>query len=123
MPQHQVSHNETYTDSLIRKFEEVNEHFDNTINGMYLFSLTTDISTNETFTYHKAMKEKDRMKFIQAMENEVYDHESRNHWSIVGSTLPDNAKPIKATWSFERKRRPDGTLLKHKARLFVHGGV
>ena len=67
MPQHQVSHNETYTDSLIRQFEEVNEHFDNAINGMHLFSLTTDISTNETFTYHTAMKEKDRMQFIQAM--------------------------------------------------------
>ena len=124
MPQHQVSYHETYTDSLIRQFEEVNEHFDNTINGMHMFSLTTDISTNETFTYHTAMKEKDRMQFIQAMEKEVDDHESRNHWSIVErSTLPNNAKPIKAIWSFKRKRRPDGTLLKHKARLCAHGGM
>ena len=91
---------------------------------MHLFSLTTDISTNETFTYHTAMKEKDRMQFIHAMEKEVDDHESRNHWSIVErSTLPDNAKPIKAIWSFKRKRRPDGTLLKHKARLCAHGGM
>ena len=38
-------------------------------------------------------------------------------------TLPANAKPIKAIWSFKRKRKPDGELLKHKARLCAHGGM
>ena len=27
-----------------------------------------------------------------------------------------------AIWSFKRKRKPDGLLLKHKARLCAHGG-
>jgi hypothetical protein len=27
-----------------------------------------------------------------------------------------------AIWSFKRKRFPDGTLNKHKARLWFHGG-
>ena len=64
------------------------------------------------------------MDFIKAMEKEIKDHESCGHWSIVErSTLPDKAKPIKAIWSFKRKRRPDGTLLKHKARLCAHGGM
>mmetsp|Transcript_1517 Transcript_1517/g.3873 ORF Transcript_1517/g.3873 Transcript_1517/m.3873 type:complete len:131 (+) Transcript_1517:1345-1737(+) len=86
--------------------------------------LQTDIRTNETLTYHKALKEEDRMDFIKAVEKEMEDHESRNHWSNAKrSTLPHNSKPTKAIWSFERKRRPDGTILKHKARLFAHGGV
>ena len=34
-----------------------------------------------------------------------------------------NPKPIKAIWSFKRKHRPDGSLLKHKARLNAHGGM
>ena len=38
-------------------------------------------------------------------------------------SLPLNAKPIKAIWSFKRKRFPDGRLNKHKARLCAHGGM
>ena len=89
---------------------------------MHLFSFVSDISTNEVFTFHKAMKQNDKLDFVAAMEKEIHDHASRGHWSIVEqSTLPDNAKPVKAIWSFKRKRRPDGTLLKHKARLCAHG--
>ena len=32
-------------------------------------------------------------------------------------------KTIQAIWSFKRKRYPDGTLNKHKARLCAHGGM
>ena len=32
-----------------------------------------------------------------------------------------NCKTILAIWSFKRKRYPDGTLNKHKARLCAHG--
>ena len=91
---------------------------------MHLLSYVTDVSTNEVFTFTQAMKEDDRMDFVSAMEKEIQDHESRGHWTIVTrSSLPQNAKPIKAIWSFKRKRRPDGTLLKHKARLCAHGGM
>ena len=91
---------------------------------MHIFSLLTDVSTNEVFTFREAMKQEDRLDFVAAMEKEIEDHESRKHWSIVKrSSLPKDAKPIKAIWSFKRKRRPDGTLLKHKARLCAHGGM
>ena len=124
MPSHQSSPNATMQDSLIQRFEELNQHYDNTLNHMHLFAYLTDISTNETFTFQQAMKEEDKMDFVTAMEKEVDDHESREHWSIVRrNTLPKDAKPIKAIWSFKRKRRPDGSLLKHKARLCAHGGM
>ena len=35
------------------------------------------------------------------------------------STISQGAKPIKVIWSFKRKRRPGGTLLKHKATSVV----
>ena len=59
LPQHQVPQDETYTDGLIHRFEEINEHYNNTVNEMHLFSFVSDISTNEVFTYHKAMKQND----------------------------------------------------------------
>jgi len=36
--------------------------------------------------------------------------------------IPIGMKTIMAIWSFKRKRFPDGTLNKHKARLCAHGG-
>ena len=35
--------------------------------------------------------------------------------------IPTGSKTIMAIWSFKRKRYPDGSLNKHKARLFAHG--
>ena len=78
----------------------------------------TEISSNESFTFCDAMKQEDRMKFVEAIEKEISDHEDGNHWSVVHrNTLPPKAKPIKAIWSFKRKGKPDGGFLKHKARL------
>ena len=58
------------------------------------------------------------------MEKEVEDHEGHGHWILVPrSTIPSGNKPIKAIWSFKRKRFPDGRLNKHKARLCAHGGM
>eukprot|EP00956_Cyclotella_meneghiniana_P038372 scaffold153203_cov19-Cyclotella_meneghiniana.AAC.2 len=70
------------------------------------------------------MRQDVREQFMEAMMKEVKDHEEREHWDLVlSSTVPKSAKTIKAIWSFKRKRFPDGTLNKHKARLCAHGGM
>ena len=109
---------------MIKRFEELNEHYDGTTNQIHFLSFTTDISSNEVFTYKEAMNQEDKHLFVDAMQKEVADHELRDHWTIVPcSTVPKTAKPIQAIWSLKRKRRPDGTLVKHKARLCAHGGM
>ena len=60
----------------------------------------------------------------QSNRKEIADHEKQSYWSILTrSTLPKSAKPIKVIWPFKRKRKPDGELLKQKARLCAHGGM
>ena len=87
-------------------------------------SLLSDVSSNKVFTYHQAQKQDDWAQFVDAMEKEVEDHEGRGHWDLVPcSSIPSGNKPIKAIWSFKRKRFPDGCLNKHKARLCAHGGM
>jgi hypothetical protein len=82
------------------------------------------MSNNEGFTYTKALQQPDADKFIEAMGKEVNDHKTRDHWDIVRrSSIPAGVKTIQAIWSFKRKRYPDGTLNKHKARLCAHGGM
>ena len=69
LPHHQVPCGKTYTERLILQFYEVNEHYDNTVNQMHPLSYTTDISSNEVFTFRQAIKQDDRNDFITAMEN------------------------------------------------------
>jgi hypothetical protein len=69
------------------------------------------------------LREKDHKQFFEAMEVELVDHESRSHWTLMErKDIPIGMKTIMAIWSFKRKRFPDGTLNKHKARLCAHGG-
>ena len=57
------------------------------------------------------------------MIKELEDHHKHKHWKLVKREDIGNAKTVKAIWAFKRKRRPDGSLLKHKARLNAHGGM
>ena len=124
MPKHRVNPDASYTEQVLNRFHEVNELYDGTLNEVHQLMYSTDISTNESFTFRNAMKQEDKMSFVAAMEKEIYDHENGKHWSVVHrSTLPNKTRPIKAIWSFKRKRKPDGEVLKHKARLCAHGGM
>ena len=69
------------------------------------------------------LKQEDWRDFLQAMIDEIDVHEKRKHWEVINRRdLPPGAKTIMAIWSFKRKRYPDGSLNKHKARLCAHGG-
>ena len=65
------------------------------------------------------------------MIKEVAAHEARNHWTLMKNSEVnkkhknryDKLKTILPLCSFKRKRSPDGILLKHKARLWAHGGI
>ena len=42
---------------------------------------------------------------------------------VKRSSVLATVKTINAIWSFKRKRKPDGELLKHKAWIWFHGGM
>ena len=101
----------------------VNTHFDGTLNSIHI-ALATAKGSNDTYTLKQMLKESDADSFKDAMEKEVDDHVSRNHWTLLlRDELPKGMKPIMSVWSFKRKRYPDGRILKHKARLCAHGGM
>ncbi len=101
----------------------VNTLYDGTIN-CFLTLAQYSIALNETFSYNQALKQADFCKFIQAMIDEVNDNEVRGHWTLIKRcNLPQGTKTIMSIWSFKRKRYPDDTLNKHKARLCAHSGM
>ncbi len=122
VPDHELPTHAMFSDHVIKRFEEFNEYCNGTMNQIHFLSFSTDVSSNKVFTYKEAMTQEDAHLFVEAMLKEVADHEMQNHWTIVHcSTVPRTAKPIQAIWSFKHKQRPDGTLVKHKARLCAHG--
>jgi hypothetical protein len=113
----------TYQSKLMHYDEAVELNVDGSINYSHPFSFATTTANNECYHFHQAMQEDDREQFIDAMIKELEDHRKNNHWTLVLRKDIGDAPTIKAIWSFKRKRRPDGSLLKHKARLCAHGGM
>ena len=81
------------------------------------------IQGNEVYTLSEARKQEDWPSFCDAMLKEIDDHTRRQHWVIRKRSEIGRVPIIQAVWSFKRKRRPDSTLIKHKARLCAHGGM
>ena len=113
----------TAAQSAAYQFEQANENFDSTCNGILHHVYSAAKEANESYTFKEMMNQEDRGSFVEAMQKEIDDHTKREHWEIIlRSDMPKDMKTIMAIWSFKRKRFPDGTLNKHKARLCAHGG-
>jgi hypothetical protein len=57
------------------------------------------------------------------MKREVHDLLNTGTVEIVSrSAIPANTTILPAIWSFRRKRAPEWSVIKHKARVCPHGG-
>ena len=122
IPKHRTNPNSTFTEQVMNRFHEVNKLYDGTLNEVHHLFYATGISSNKSFKFRNEIQQDDKLSFIDAMEKEITDHENGGHWSIFHrDTLPNKARPIKSIWSFKRKQKPIGEMLKHKARLYAHG--
>ena len=92
-------------------------------------------ANNEVYTLKEMLLQPDKEQFFKAMEDEVQSMFDQEIWKIVSRTEMEEhyaeerrkgreikREQIMMIWSFKRKRSPDGTLTKHKARLCCHGG-
>ena len=112
-----------HTNRLQMHDHTVELNVDGSLNYMHPMSLTAKTGANDTFHFHQAMQQPDRAEFIKAMVKELEDHHRHKHWKLVKREEIGNATTVKAIWAFKRKHRPDGSLIKHKARLNAHGGI
>jgi histone deacetylase 1/2 len=75
----------------------------------------------DTLHYGKMLMAPDRSQFAEAMQKEI-DGIHHILEVIPRDDVPPTHKPLPAVWAFKRKRRPDYSILKWKARINVHGG-
>ena len=86
------------------------------------------LETQASYCYHmeedpksfdEAMKSHDAAFWKEAVNDEMDSILGNNTWVL--SDLPPGCKPLGCKWIFVTKRRVDGTILKHKARLVAQG--
>ena len=95
----------------------------------------TSRENNECYSLKEMLKQPDRNLFMEAMNKEVKSMFEEEIWKLVPKRdMIDYFKGernkgkeiqrerIMTIWSFKRKRHPDGSLDKHKARLCCHEG-
>jgi hypothetical protein len=85
----------------------------------YAYTATND----DTLHYGQMWKAPDRDKYELDMQCKVADFLASNSVTIVRrDSMPADFKAIPAIWSCQRKRAPDWTITKWKARLCPPGG-
>lgn len=88
----------------------------NSLKPKIFASAITPTPTMEPCTYHQAVQ---HACWQQAMQAEYTTLMNNNTWSIV--PCPPNINLVGCKWIFKIKRRPDGSIERHKARLVAQG--
>ena len=115
----------------------LDRHLDGTPNsiGPFAEAYLSSRNDNEVYTLKQMLQQPDREHFIEAMRDEIKSMFSMKIWKRVPKRemldhfhqqrrqgFEPKRPQIMTIWSFKRKRKPDGTLCKYKARLCCHGG-
>ena len=91
---------------------------------LHLFDpMTLSIKANadDNPTLQEALGGPDSEGFQEAMQAEIECLESMKAWDVVPRSEAKGKNILGTTWVFKRKRYPDGTIRKLKARLCVRG--
>jgi hypothetical protein len=67
IPDHELLTHATLSDHMIKLFEKLNEHYNGTMNQIHFLSFSTDVNSNEVFTYKEATTQEDAHLFVKAM--------------------------------------------------------
>ena len=95
----------------------------NITTGIHPLAFSTRANAEDTPRFHEAMRGPDREGFIIAMRKEMDQLSSLNAFEAVPrqKAIDENKQIVDVTWALKRKRYPDGSVNKLKARLCVRG--
>ena len=105
-------------------YQRLNEDIDIST-GVHPLAFSARANAEDTPRFHEAMKCTDREGFIAAMKAEMDQLSKLNAFVAVPREKPiaEGRSIIECTWAFKRKRFPDGSVKKLKARLCVRGDL
>lgn len=82
-------------------------------------SIAIASAQGDPVNYKQAMADKDKEKWLDAMQEEIGKLEGRNSWSYA--KLPPGANTVGSRFVYARKRDPQGNVTKFRARLVAQG--
>jgi len=102
---------------------EVDDFDEELLNNIHPLAFSARANTEDTPRYNEAMHSPDAAGFNAAMDIEMEQLMDKEYWNVVSreKAILEGANIIDTVWDFERKRHPDGTVKKLKARLCVGG--
>ena len=101
----------------------LDNHDSQILHAQHPFAFAARANAADTPTLKEALESPDRERFIEVMHKEIEQLESLQVWDVVPreKATQENKTIIASTWAFKRKRYPDGSVKKLKARLCVRG--
>ena len=82
-------------------------------------SYKASVSDHDTLSFNEAMNDRDNIeKWLKAANDEIQSLQKNGTWKEVPITEA-KTQILPGTWVFGRKRTPDGTISKYKARYSV----
>ena len=93
------------------------------MNNIHPLAFSAGANAEDTPRYNEAMHSPDAAGFKAAMDIEMEQLMDKDVWNVVSreKAISEGANIIDTVWAFKRKRYPDGTVKKLKARLCVRG--
>mgnify|MGYP000857262147 FL=1 len=77
----------------------------------------------DILTFDQAMASPDKDKWVKSAELEIKELEDHGCWKEVPLSEAQGHKIVPSQWVFRLKRRPDGTVTKHKGRIVLRGDL
>ena len=69
----------------------------------------------------RMLSREEQDKWIAAMDKELNELEAKQTFKLVPRSKANGKEIVDVMWTFVRKRKPDGTISRYKARLVVRG--
>jgi hypothetical protein len=114
-------------DQYVNTIQIHNEDFDPGINDMFLNNpdpkfYAMQMQNPDVLTHTQMKRQVDAHTFIEAKRPDIDGlMDIRTFEFIPKINLPPRTRYLDLIWTYRRKRRPDGSLKKYKARLCVNG--
>ena len=112
----------SYTNRILTLLSELSVDQDTgTVGYVHPLALAAKANDADSPTFHEATTGRDSDGFWDAMDLEIRQLASKDCWTVVDRSEAKDKKILGTTWAFKRKRFPDGSVRKLKARICVRG--
>ena len=89
----------------------------------FVEAYAASLSDPDTLKWHEAIAAPDADEFYASAKAEIEELQKKKAWSVVPASKAAGKPITPLTWTFRRKRYPDGRIRKYKGRICFRGDL